>query len=119
MRRPIAAATCALLISLALAVPALAQTGSPPAGHPHAPAPTTGPPPPGAPGGGPHGHPMGGMMGGTMGGHRGGGLCGVLDMGDPADPRVMQMRGEMLKALGDILLRYGQQLEASPRPAPR
>jgi hypothetical protein len=57
-------------------------------------------------------------MGGMMRGQHGGGLCGMLDMGDPADPadpRVMQMRGEMLKAIGDILVRYGKQLESAPR----
>lgn len=35
------------------------------------------------------------------------------------DPKMMQMRGEMMKAMGEILMKYGQQMEAeSPQPAP-
>jgi len=43
---------------------------------------------------------------------------GMMPMPGPeADPkargRAMQMRGEMMKAIGDILLRYGRELEAT------
>ena len=52
------------------------------------------------------------MMGGQMG-QGGMGMMGM--MGGPADPktqaRMLQMRGEMLKAAGDILLKYGKMLE--------
>lgn len=51
------------------------------------------------------------MMGGQMGS---GGMMGMMG-GGPTDPktmgRMLQMRGEMLKAGGDILLKYGKQLE--------
>jgi hypothetical protein len=52
---------------------------------------------------------MGGQMGsGGMGmrGTMGGGTMDPKTMG-----RMLQMRGEMLKAMGDILLKYGKQLE--------
>jgi hypothetical protein len=53
------------------------------------------------------------MMGGQMG-QGGMGMMGMMG-GGPTDPktmgRMLQMRGEMLKAGGDILLKYGKQLE--------
>ena len=68
----------------------------------------------------------GAMQGMAPGGpaHRGmgpatrGGMMGMMPMPGPeADPKArgrwMQMRGEMMKAIGDILLRYGRELEAT------
>ncbi len=45
---------------------------------------------------------MMGMMGGT-------GMSGMMGMG--GDARTMQMRGEMMKALGDIMVKYGKMME--------
>jgi hypothetical protein len=52
----------------------------------------------------------GGMMRGGMPMMGGGGM-----MGNASDPRMMQMRGEMMKAMGDILLKYGKMMEAPAR----
>ncbi len=41
------------------------------------------------------------MMSGGMMGMMGGGL-----MDNPSDPRMLQMRGEMMKAMGDIMMKY-------------
>ena len=73
--------------------------------------------------GGMHG---GGMMGGMHGGgmHAGGmmgGMCGMMGamgmgpmMGGASDPktlgRMLQMRGEIMKAVGDVLIKHGQAL---------
>jgi hypothetical protein len=57
------------------------------------------------------------MMGreGMMGGMMGGGMMGGMPMmGGPADsPRMMQMRGEMMKAMGEIMLKYGKLMETT------
>ena len=42
------------------------------------------------------------MMGGGM-------------MGNPSDPRMLQMRGEMMKAMGDIMMKYGKMMETPSR----
>jgi hypothetical protein len=56
-------------------------------------------------------HPMG-MMG--MG--RGMGMMGMGDL--PADPKqagqVMEMRGEIMKAVGEILIKHGQRMQSAP-----
>jgi hypothetical protein len=114
-----------LLTSPALAQPPMGgQPGQPPGQHPGQ-SPAMGP---GMMGGGQMGPGMGMMgqgmmmcpmmhqmmnqmmMGGQMGS---GGMMGM--MGGATDPktmgRMLQMRGEMLKAGGDILLKYGKQLE--------
>ena len=58
--------------------------------------------------------PMGGMMGGggMGGGMMGGGMMGMPMMG--GDPKqqaeMMAMRGEMMKAMGDIMLKYAERL---------
>jgi hypothetical protein len=41
------------------------------------------------------------MMGGGM-------------MGRHPDARMMQMRGEMMKAMGDIMIKYGKLMEGAP-----
>jgi hypothetical protein len=30
-------------------------------------------------------------------------------------PRTLQMRGEMMKAMGDVLLEYGKMMETAPQ----
>ncbi len=72
-------------------------------------------PPPG--GGMMGGMPMMGMMCPMMGG--GGMMGGMMPMpgAGPADsPRMLQMRGEMLKAMGEILMKYGKMMEGGARP---
>jgi len=52
---------------------------------------------------------MGGMQaGGMMGG-------GMMSMMRPADPRMMQMKGEMMKAMGDVMMKYGKTPEKPER----
>jgi hypothetical protein len=49
------------------------------------------------------------MMSGMMGG-------GMMGMGSgQSDPRTMQMRGEMMKAMGEIMMKYGKLMEGSGR----
>ena len=57
----------------------------------------------------------GGMMGGGM--MQGGMMPGMMGMtgGGQSDPRMMQMRGEMMKAMGDIMIKYGKMMEGSAR----
>ena len=68
---------------------------------------TTPAPPPG-PGAG-HSMPpamMCPMMGGMM--------SGAMMSGAQTDsPRMVQMRGEMLKAMGEVMLKYGKMMESS------
>jgi hypothetical protein len=59
---------------------------------------------------------QGGMMGGGMGpGMMGGGMMGPGMMG--GDPKqqaeMMAMRGEMMKAMGDIMLKYAQRVQSA------
>ena len=56
----------------------------------------------------------GGMMGGGM--MQGGMMPGMMGMmGGQGDPRMMQMRGEMMKAMGDIMMKYGKMMETPGR----
>jgi hypothetical protein len=56
-----------------------------------------------------------GMMGGGMMGP------GMMGGGQPGDPRamaqMMEMRGEMMKAMGEIMLKHAKKLQEAP-PAP-
>ena len=60
---------------------------------------------------------QGGMMGGGMGpGMMGGGTMGMPMMmgGDPKQQaEMLAMRGEMMKAMGDIMLKYAQRAQAT------
>jgi len=60
---------------------------------------------------------QGGMMGGGMGpGMMGGGMMGMPMMmgGDPKQQaEMLAMRGEMMKAMGDIMLKYAQRAQAT------
>ncbi|HVB78744.1 MAG TPA: hypothetical protein VNE82_02205 [Candidatus Binataceae bacterium] len=71
-------------------------------------------------GGGPMGSGMMGMMGGGMmgGGMMGGGMGGYPATGQwsPGNEKLaMKMRGEMMQAMGKILIKYADKIE--PRPA--
>lgn len=131
----------ALVTVLALLIvatdPALGQqpTPRPPAdAHEHAqqPAPGRPTPPPGQPAPGPHGGGMGGMTGGSMmgggmgammggmhGGHGGDGpigLCPTAPMMAHHDAKAManslKLCGDLLKAMGDVMLKHAAELEA-------
>jgi hypothetical protein len=62
---------------------------------------------------------MGGMGGGMMGRGMMGGpmaMMGPMGGGDPRQQAdMMAMRGEMLKAMGDIMLKYSQRMQAPAR----
>jgi len=75
-----------------------------------------------------------GMMKGKEMGMMKGGKCKMMGGGDDSksskmdmmsmmpmerDPKMIQMRGEMMKAMGEIMMKYGQQMEMpSPQQAP-
>ena len=122
------------VVVLATAAPAYAQQPASPADphHPQGQAPT---PPAEQPSPGPAA-PTGGMMpmmamcremmsGHSMMGHsmmRGGGMGhGMMGGGQPMDSKamsqMMEMRGEMMKAMGDILLKYAKRMQETPTPA--
>jgi hypothetical protein len=55
------------------------------------------------------------MMGGGMqGGMMGGGMMGMGQMGN--SPQALQMRGEMMKAMGDVMIKHGQMMEKTAKP---
>lgn len=54
------------------------------------------------------------MMGGMQGGMMGGGMMGMMG-GQSDSPRTGQMRGEMMKALGEIMMKYGKMMEGGAR----
>ncbi len=61
---------------------------------------------------------MGGqMMGGQMMG--GGPMAGMHDM-HATDPKMMsemmELRGEMMKAMGDVMIKHARRMGAAPRP---
>ena len=97
------------------------QHHQPPAG---APAPRPGGPPSGGPGGGMMSmemcHEM--MMKHQMAemGEAGGMMRGMPMMGgrNPMDPKMMaemmEMRGEIMKAIGDIMIKHAQKMQAAP-----
>jgi len=60
-----------------------------------------------------HQMPMAGGMCPMMGG----GMMPMMGMmgGQSDSPRMMQMRGEMMKAMGDIMMKYGKMMEGAPR----
>ena len=108
MKKTIAFTLVALLVA---AWDATAQPPShqhPPSGQPAAPA------TPATPGGG---MPPGSMCGMMMGAAAGGGAMPMMGMmgGAAESPRMMQMRGEMMKAMGDILMKYGKMMETPTR----
>jgi hypothetical protein len=140
MKRLLGFVTVSALLVIAID-PVLAQqpTPRPPGGaHEHgqqqAPAPGQQTPAPGqpAPGaGGPHGGGMGGgMMGGGMGGMMGGmrggrggegpmALCPTAMMmahhDAKSNARSLRLCGDLLKAMGDVLLKHGAELEKAGR----
>jgi hypothetical protein len=51
------------------------------------------------------GQGQGGMMGGGM-------MGGVMGSADPkAQARMLKLRGDMMKAMGDVLLKHAQEVE--------
>ncbi len=60
------------------------------------------------------------MMGGSMmGGHMKGGAmmqgCPMMGQLPPGNEKLaMQMHGEMMKAMGDIMLKYADKVQTSP-----
>ena len=105
------------MLTLFASTAAFAQ--QPPSGHQHDPSQPPSQSQPAAPGRG----GMGGMQGGGMGGMMGGGMCGMMAgmapmMGPASDPRtqarMLQLRGEIMKAVGEVLIKHGQALEAAP-----
>ena len=55
------------------------------------------------------------MMGGGMqGGMMGGGMMGMGQMGN--SPQALQMRGEMMKAMGDVMIKHGKTMEGAAKP---
>jgi hypothetical protein len=120
-------ATAIGLLVLATVTPAGAQQPVSP-GDPHhpagaqAPAPGQQPPQP-APRAG--GMPMMEMCREMMGGHAmmGGPAMmgpGMMGGGQPGDPRtmaqMMEMRGEMMKAMGDVMLKHAKKLQEAAPP---
>ena len=109
MKRGIAVAVALLVTFVLSVVPVAAQ--QPPPGKPSTPGEAQG-----MPGGGMQGMMSGmqempgpgmrGMPGGMM-------MCPMMMsmMGRQADPRAMQMHGEMMKAMGDIMIKYGKMAE--------
>jgi hypothetical protein len=60
-------------------------------------------------------HGMCDMMGGGM---MGGGMMGgmpMMGMTGEASARMLQMRGEMLRAMGDVLIKYGKAMEGTSK----
>ena len=144
MRRVIAVASVAAILAIAIVSTAGAQPpkGATPDAHSHpasgaAPStPTAAPaqtPSPGAHGQTPMAMCMemmragGGMMGhhggtgGSDGGMMRGPMMGMGMSGTPADPKtmsqMMEMRGEMMKAMGDIMMKHAQKMRAAESPS--
>jgi len=61
-----------------------------------------------------HNHQMQTQCPPMMGGMMGGGMMGMMG-GQPDSPKMMQMRGEMMKAMGDIMMKYGKMMEGTSR----
>ena len=111
--KPWLGALCALALVLMVTAPGFAQQAPGPHGTPGQ---GQQPPPPGGmQGGGMMMCPMMEMMGG---GARSGGMMGggMPTMGGQMDPktvgRMLQMRGEMMKAIADVLIKHGKAMEA-------
>jgi hypothetical protein len=129
MKRVLGFVTVSALLMIAIA-PVRAQQpapGPPGGAHEHgqlqSPAPGQQAPVPGQPGpGGPHGGGMGGMRGGMMGGIGGEGpmaLCPTAMMmahhDAKANARSLRLCGDLLKAMGDVLVKHGAELEKAGR----
>jgi hypothetical protein len=44
----------------------------------------------------------------------GGGMMGMGQMGN--SPQALQMRGEMMKAMGDVMIKHGKMMEGAAKP---
>jgi len=111
MRSHVALVVAVVLIALSLVTSASAQQGGMGSQMPHSP-PTPGQSPTSS-----GMCPMCSsgvcpMMGGA--GMMGGGMMGM--MGSQSDsPKAIQMRGEMMKAMGEIMMKYGKMMEGNGR----
>ena len=56
----------------------------------------------------------GGMGGGMMGGMMGGGMMGGQAGNPRAMAQMMEMRGEMMKAMGEVMLKHAKKLQETP-----
>jgi hypothetical protein len=62
-----------------------------------------------------HSTPGPGMMGGGMGGGMmGGGMMGGQAGNPRAMAQMMEMRGEMMKAMGEVMLKHAKKLQETP-----
>ena len=56
------------------------------------------------------------MMDGACGAEEPSAMAGMPMAGGPSEsPRIVQLRGEMMKAMGDVLLKYGKMMEDADR----
>jgi hypothetical protein len=53
----------------------------------------------------------GGMMRGDM---MSGGMCPMMGTSVQTDGRALQMRGEMMRAMGEITMKHGRMMEIQP-----
>jgi hypothetical protein len=60
-----------------------------------------------------HQHMHGGMC--PMMGMMGGGMMGMMGGGQADSPRMVQMRGEMMKAMGEVMIKYGKMMEGTTK----
>lgn len=58
-----------------------------------------------------HHQMQGGMC--PMMGMMGGGMMGMMAGGQAESPRMVQMRGEMMKAMGEVMMKYGKMMEGA------
>ena len=105
------------LFAVLIATPAHAQQpgASPGEHHPKAPAESsTAPPPAPAPGMKPGGMPMMDMCRQMMGDMMGTPMMGGAAPADAKEKAAMlQMRGEMMKAMGDIMMKHGRRMQGA------
>ena len=103
-----------VMVALTSVAPALAQGAAAPSGDPAvapAPAPPSGHAPPAA-----DAAPCA-RMAGMQAGHEMMPMMGMMDQA-MTDPRMMEMHGEMMKAMGEIMMKYARRAQSSKRPRP-
>jgi hypothetical protein len=117
--KPIAAFAAMVLVALLAVTPAFAQT---PGGatDPHHPAPPAGKGPAPAPAPGPGGHgggmPMMEMCRQMMGEMSGMPMMGGMASADPKErAAMMEMRGEMMKSMGDIMMKHARRMQGASK----
>jgi hypothetical protein len=58
------------------------------------------------------------MQGGMCPMMAGGGMTGMMEF-QADSPKMMQMRGEMMKAMGEVMMKYGKMMEGARRQCHR